>query len=48
VVEDPGYLDNDRLQVRYDADRLAPEALLQAVGKQGFTATIVANDPEPP
>jgi hypothetical protein len=47
-VEDREYLDNDRLHVRFDADRLTPEMLLQAVHKQGFTAAIVPENPSPP
>jgi hypothetical protein len=35
-------LENDRLHIDYDPAKLSPEDLLQAVGKQGFTATIVS------
>jgi copper chaperone CopZ len=40
-------LDNDRLQVYYDRAKLTEQNLLQAVDKQGFVATIVAQAPPP-
>jgi hypothetical protein len=35
-------LDHDLLHVRYEPSKLAPEAMLQAVGKQGFQGKIVS------
>jgi hypothetical protein len=35
-------LEKDTLQVRYEPDRVAPAAMLQAVDRQGFQAKVVA------
>jgi copper chaperone CopZ len=41
-------LDNDQLEVRYYPQKIAPAALLEAVGKQGFQAKIVVGAAPPP
>jgi hypothetical protein len=35
-------LENNRLRVDYDAAKISPAEMLEAVAKQEFTATIVA------
>lgn len=41
-------LENDRLYVEFDPTRVTPQQLLQAVTKQGFSATVVPEAPAPP
>jgi len=41
-------LDQNRLRVDYDAEKVSPEQMLEAVAKQEFTATIVSGPAQAP